>query len=384
MSEVLSPQRIFDLVSETDWNFSDAETDYLTHNIHRYSGKFIPQIASKAISILTFPGDKVLDPYCGSGTLILEAALQSRDAIGIDLNPLAVLITKAKITTVTDDEADKLQKSFYNLPELVSSKGDLFASKVSKIITTDPRLGDAWFTKWFDADVLLELVILSGQIAKLKNERLKVLGTVAFSDILRRVSKAHQGYPNVMFDRHAKLRPRPYPLFLKSLKRVLAAAIELRTKAANLDNCMIYEGDARSLPLKDASVDAVITHPPYIGSIPYAEYGLLSLKWLGVDPKKLDEKLTGGRRQSRDVLSRFIQGYQAMFLEAARVLKPRKYMFLMVGNPIVRGSLVDLAEISIECSRVAGFKQISTATRTGANRRANKMGSETLLFFQRP
>ena len=79
-----------------DWEFSDADTQYLTHNIHRYSGKFIPQIAQQVIQLLTVPGDTVLDSYMGSGTTLLEAQLSGRNAIGVDLNPLAVLISQVK------------------------------------------------------------------------------------------------------------------------------------------------------------------------------------------------------------------------------------------------------------------------------------------------
>ena len=76
-------------ISQIDWQFSDADTKYLTHAIHRYSGKFIPQVARQAIELITAPGDIILDVYVGSGTTLLEAALTGRQSIGIDLSPLA-------------------------------------------------------------------------------------------------------------------------------------------------------------------------------------------------------------------------------------------------------------------------------------------------------
>ena len=85
------------------WDYTDANTQFLTHNIHRYSGKFIPQIAARAISLLTQPGDLVVDPYCGSGTTLLESALLGRRAVGVDLNPLAVLITRVKTTPIPEE-----------------------------------------------------------------------------------------------------------------------------------------------------------------------------------------------------------------------------------------------------------------------------------------
>lgn len=95
---------LIEKIASIDWEFSDADTQYLTHNIHRYSGKFIPQIAQQAIQLLTNPGDTILDSYMGSGTTLLEAQLSNRNAIGVDLNPLAVLISQVKNLRVSDND----------------------------------------------------------------------------------------------------------------------------------------------------------------------------------------------------------------------------------------------------------------------------------------
>ena len=143
----------------------------------------------------------------------------------------------------------------------------------------------------------------------------------------------------------------------------------------------ILLGNNLELPLEENSIDAIISHPPYIAAIPYAEYGSLSLKWMGFDSKELDGKLTGGRRHSKQVVSRFLSDYAKYMVESYRVLKPDHYMFLMVGNPVSHGEYVDLYNITIQFAQAAGFRHISTAIRHGQNRRGNKMGNEYLLFF---
>src|SRR5690606_8304059 len=142
-------------------------------------------------------------------------------------------------------------------------------------------------------------------------------------------------------------------------------------------------GNAVNLPIASNSIDAIITHPPYIGSIPYAEYGSLSLKWLGYNPKELDKSLTGGQRQSKDVVARFYDQYGQTLKEAHRVLKPTGMCFLLVGDPVVKGTQVDLAAMTLELARKARLELISTHTRHGMNRRANLMNHETLLFFRK-
>jgi hypothetical protein len=187
-----------------------------------------------------------------------------------------------------------------------------------------------------------------------------------------------------MFDRNAPKRTNPARSFLTALERVCQMVASLEETDVRWGDVHVEHGTAAALRLDDNSVDAIVSHPPYIGSIPYAEYGALSLKWLGLDPKALDRTLTGGRRQSPDVVDRFREDYGRMLLEAARVLRPGRYAFLMVGNPVVRGATVDLAAMTIELAHRAGLRLVVQAERKGVNRRANKMGAEHLLFFRKP
>ena len=88
-------------LSEIEWDFSAAKTAYLTHNLHPYPAKFIPQIPNALIQELSSSGETVADIFCGSGTTLLEALYLQRRAIGIDASPLAVLISRAKTTPLS-------------------------------------------------------------------------------------------------------------------------------------------------------------------------------------------------------------------------------------------------------------------------------------------
>ena len=121
-------------LSSLDWEFVDDNTTYLSHGIHPYSAKFIPQLPSKLISYLSITGDLVWDPFGGSGTTALEAILLDRRCISSDANPLSEIIGKAKSTALTDEHVHELkswskrltlstgQSSLYDTQELIDLK----------------------------------------------------------------------------------------------------------------------------------------------------------------------------------------------------------------------------------------------------------------------
>ena len=375
-------------VLRESWKYADVDTQYLTHNIHRYSGKFIPQIAARAISLLTRPRELVVDPYCGSGTTLVESALLGRRAIGVDLNPLAVLIARVKTTPIPKATSDGLVRTLGNALAMdgVDSRFPLFGNTPGKMVSRveqDPRFDHEWYRKWFQPHVLRELLVIDLAIRKVDDEALRDVARVAFSNILRRSSNAHSGYPNVMFDKNAPEKGSPIQPFLKTLKRNVEMIALLSTMNALWSDVRMVHGNAIALPMEDSTVDAVISHPPYVGSVPYAEYGALSLQWLGIDSKRLDRELTGGHRQSRYVVERFEDGYRQMLKETERVLRPGRHAFFMVGNPIVRGEIVNLAEMTLKLASDAGLELTARTERQGVNRRANRMGAEHLLFFRK-
>lgn len=380
---------LIEAVLSEPWEYANADTQQFTHNVHRYSGKFIPQVASRAISLLTRPGELVVDPYCGSGTTLLEAALLHRRAVGVDLNPLAVLIARVKITPIAEAALNGLINT---LGRALSLSGDqanlpLFGNSSPDPICApdqDPRLHHEWYCKWFQPHVLRHLLAMDKAIRDVDDQALQDVARAAFSDILRRCSNAHSGYPNVMFDKNSPTKASPVPAFFKTLNRNAEMIASLTNVQGSWSDIEVVLGNASALRMDDDTVDAIVSHPPYIGSIPYAEYGALSLQWLGTDFKQLDRELTGGRRQSKDVVRRFEHDYRQMITETHRVLRPGRHAFLMVGNPVVRGETVNLARMTLRLAREAGLELAARTERSGINRRANKMGAEHLLFFRKP
>ncbi len=392
MPSIHSPRRkktaLADNVASRDWEFAGADTRYLTHALHRYSGKFIPQIARQLVELTSCEGDVVLDPYCGSGTTLIEAELLHRRAIGIDINPLATIIAGAKATRINPqalaDEFGSLRSRLSFMPNQ-DLNIDLFPGMYASPIQ-DERLNDPWFTRWYQPDVLKQLVIIDVAIRAIELPAARRVAWIAFSDILRRSSNAHGGYPNVMYDSRLEDRALPLSVFLRRLKKIQVSIEELDKVLGvhgSLDP-LVIRADASRMPLATESVDAIVTHPPYIASIPYAEYQQLSLHWLGYNHKHVDAMLTGGRRQSRHVVDSFAKSFSEAIQECARVLRRGGMMSMLLGDPTVRGEKIRLAEMAVRFAQLSGFALVTQHQRTGTNRRANLMSEETLLFFELP
>jgi hypothetical protein len=180
----------------------------------------------------------------------------------------------------------------------VGKQGLLFPPATA--LRVDPHFYSPVFQKWFQNDVLLELVLIKAAIEQIDDQAFRQICEVSFSAILRRKSNASTRYPNVMFDKHAPPRHDALTDYKRTLRRVIGAVAALGSLPQPAFPASVSLGDARSLPFPDAKFDAVITHPPYIGSVPYAEYQLLSLIWQKVDPQSVDrveldpENWTGG------------------------------------------------------------------------------------------
>lgn len=103
-SKVASLLDVFERLSpDPSWSFHNltpSQRSYATHNYHRYPAKFIPQLAARLIQEYSAEGDLVIDPFMGSGTTLVEARLQRRASIGVDINPVACLIARAKTQAI--------------------------------------------------------------------------------------------------------------------------------------------------------------------------------------------------------------------------------------------------------------------------------------------
>jgi DNA modification methylase len=257
-------------------------TSYLTHGIHSYTAKLIPHIPRYFIENYTCEGDTILDPFCGSGTALLEARLLHRNAIGIDINPLAALISEVKTQPLDINElslAIRLVKK-----EVKNGNG--------KITVQFPNI-DYWFCK--DAQDELSRIKFSVENLNDKfNESIYKFLLVCLSSIIRKSSYADPRMAKTYKSKRVieKVKngwgPKPTQYFEDALDKNFERIKSLSERPSPCNSYMkVFQGDVRetSALLKQngiKKVNFIITSPPYINAQDYFRSYKLELWWLGL------------------------------------------------------------------------------------------------------
>jgi site-specific DNA-methyltransferase (cytosine-N4-specific) len=273
-------------------------TRYSVHGLHEYKGKFNPQVAKAILNIFGVDSaSRVLDPFCGSGTTLVECAHLGAAAMGTDLNPLAVFLAKAKLVCLSTP-IGLLREDF---ARLLRSLRRLRNPGLPRCATARDR----YLRSWFEVRHLAWIEAIQRTVEISCDARSDVFLAVA-SNLLRDYSDQD---PNDL-----RIRRRSSPLPELGFREAFEAACSRfldRLEATQLvlgvakSNSRAVVSDVRSAKSVELGghFDAAITSPPYATALPYIDTQRLSLVWLGLcDPEDtgpLDGALIGSREVKR-------------------------------------------------------------------------------------
>ena len=354
-----------------DWNFATARTGYLTHNLHPYPAKFIPQIPNTLIQELSSVGDTVADIFCGSGTTLLEALQLKRHAIGIDANPLAVLISRAKTSPLTDPEFEALgthrRACERTLARAASPIGDLFQDG-GTFRSSGWRPAAKVCEFWFAPHVVEELAELRLLIDRLSSEALRTLCSVALSAIIVSVSKQDSDTRYVRREKAVE----PGDAVRRYISQLDAATRAVREMSALVEDRFVrqvFGADTLDAPPTGA-FDLVVTSPPYPNAYSYHLYHRTRLIWLGHDPDQFKKIEIGSHRKysakgrNRATPETFRNEFGAIFWRLRERLKDGGYACFVIGDSTIDGARVDNASLLAEAAAGAGFREVARVGRT--------------------
>jgi len=389
--DLRSAKRVAAALQSIDWSFTTDDTGFLTHDLHPYPTKFIPQIPGHCIAQLSLPGELVLDPFGGSGTTALEAVRLGRRALSIDANAVGTLIGRVKTCNLNRTAAKDLHaiRSALSTRLVDLPDADTLCKKYSDFIPEIPNID-----KWFPITSRGELAFIRSHIAKIESEKARDIVLLALSRIVLAVS---------FQDSETRYASKPHDIPQgEVIKRFLVALDDIvrnvdRTQAVlRYGVCEFLTADTRELghgTLKPDSVDLVVTSPPYGNANDYHLYHRFRLLWLGHDPRQLGRIEIGSHlRHQREssgfdsYLEEMEQSLLGMFL----LLRPGRYAVLVVGDAIYKNVRYRAAEALSGVAAKIGFETVCIVERqihrtkrsfVAAGRRAT---TEKLLVLRKP
>ena len=379
-----------------DWDFATARTGYLTHNLHPYPAKFIPQIPNTLIQELSSVGDTVADIFCGSGTTLLEALQLKRHAIGIDANPLAVMISRAKTSPLTDPEFEELETHRRacdrTLAQAASPTGDLFQDG-GTFRSSGWRPAAKVCEFWFAPHVVEELAELRLLIDRLSSEALRTLCAVALSAIVVSISKQDSDTRYVRREKTVE----PGDAVRRYISQLDAATRAVREMSALVEDRFVrqvFDADTLAAP-PTMPFDLVVTSPPYPNAYSYHLYHRTRLIWLGHDPDRFRKIELGSHRKysargrNRATPETFRNEFAAIFKWLRERLKDGGYACFVIGDSTIDGTRVDNASLLAEAGAGAGFRETARIGRTIAptrktfNPRIGRIRTENILILRK-
>ncbi len=333
--EEVRPTRPEEVTSSTrpeelnlNWRESDLPERLRTKHVHRlhpYLGKFIPQLVEVFLRMYFRPGDTVYDPFCGSGTTLVEANVLGVNSIGCDISSFNCLLSRVKTQRYDIDEAraeilDILQKTE------AASHPSLFDA-ASSVVAEDNR--DGYLHKWYAPTALRELLLYSSLISQYR-----------YQDLLKVIlsRSARSARLTTHFDLDFPKRPQTEPYYcykhsricnptqealgflrrysLDTIKRIAEFAA-IRTEA----EVTVLNGDARRIELP-AELNGIITSPPYVGLIDYHEQHRYAYELLGLTDQSELEIGAAARGSSQAAQRAYRADIAAVFAHAAIHMKP--------------------------------------------------------------
>ena len=351
---------------------SNGEFKRATQNFHSYPARLHPDAARLLLEAL--PGKTLADPFCGGGTILVEALIAGRQVFGSDLNPIATLVSTARTALLSREQLIRLQQELDQIHEnAVKSLAE------NKHVYLHPAI--LKYKSWYKNNCFNELACLFDEIRH-SNSELKPLFQAVFSSLVVKYSlRASDTSNKVVYI------PRKNGTVLRAFKDKAKEYVEQLTELQTIVppdtvQAQISLADARK-PGFD-QVDTIITSPPYPGTYDYLPLQQLRSAWLDLDMNADNE--IGSRRsfkQARAAYESWLKDTDNWVAAAAKALVPNGYLAVIVGEGMQGGKLLRVAKPTIAAAQKANLTFVTSASVDRFDPATKMKKIEYILVFQK-
>ena len=374
---------------EEDWTFNGADTKYMTHGLHPYPARMIPQVARRLIDRYSEPGDTVWDPFCGSGSTLVESMLLGRKSIGTDLNPFAVFLSKVKTTPIDIDLLRKTRDKI--LPRLRKLKSSLD----EKLEIPKMHNPDLWFKQYVQQD----LAVVKTVVDDIKKAEVRDFFRLCLASTARDTSnlkKSEFKIVRMKEKEQEKFNPDVFQVFRDNIERCIPLMHSLLNALPDAySQPEIIYIDNREVAFDENSVDLIVTSPPYGDhgtTVAYGQFSRYPAHWIDLDyeeVRSVDRRGLGGRtphnykkgllasktldetyqkvhsnseKRAKDFFNFFFD-YNQSIESMYKHLKSGGYACIVIGNRLMARVRIPTARITAELGQVFGFDHIVSIPR---------------------
>jgi len=272
----------------------------LTHYLFRYPAKFHPPIARSLIEKFSNPGQTIFDPFIGSGTSAVEALATGRNAVGVDVDPVAVAVATAKTQRLRPQalkaSAELLLHRLgryerdpreYEHRQFVDLSPANYLRQSRQVIGYIPHIPN--IEHWFRRYVIIDLARIRRTLSELEAPLAhRQFLEIVFASIIRNASNADPvpvsglEVTSHMIRKDAEGRViNPFMLFRKAIAKALVASKTFYEATTSKVHAKVFSGNAISLKRALRGINCIITSPPYHGAVDYYRRHTLEMYWLG-------------------------------------------------------------------------------------------------------
>ncbi|MBL8601073.1 MAG: hypothetical protein JNK72_04030 [Myxococcales bacterium] len=332
----------------------------LTHPFHAYPARLHPEITRRLLGVVApAPGSTVFDPFCGSGTVLVEAMAAGHRAVGRDLSPLAVALARVKTAHTSDAERKAIVAQARRIAGI--ARDEARSAPLDAVPAGEAR--------WYRRHTQAELVTLLRHVGRVPPGVVRDALTMLISSVLVKVSfQASETDPRrVEKEVGPGLALRLFAFKAEELSRGMAAFARalgpVRSARTRADLALDDAGALATVP--DASVDAVVTSPPYANTYDYVDHHARRYAWLGLDAGPMMAKEMGASRwfaEPAEGTKRFQRELDGFAAALGRVLKPGGVAALVIADGAANGQRLAAEVMVASAARSAGLTEVARAS----------------------